>query len=107
LLRKRFVNHESDIVCSLKGAAMSVTIAPAKDCVTGSSAPSTPAGVPAATGYRISILPAALEISARLATAEELQMLIKILQANAVIWANAIKSDRQQVATEIVPNAAD
>jgi hypothetical protein len=45
----------------------------------------TPAAA-APTGYRISIFPAALEVSARLATAEELQTLVRVLQANAVIW---------------------
>jgi len=33
------------------------------------------------TGYRVSILQSALEVSARLATAEELQNLIKVLQS--------------------------
>jgi hypothetical protein len=45
------------------------------------------------TGYRISIFPAAVEISARLASAEELQMLVKVLQANAAIWESATKND--------------
>ena len=45
------------------------------------------------TGYRISIFPAAVEISARLASAEELQMLVKVLQANAAIWEGATKND--------------
>jgi hypothetical protein len=31
-------------------------------------------------------LPGALEISARLSSAEELQLLIQLLQANMVIW---------------------
>jgi hypothetical protein len=53
----------------------------------------SPAPVAPPTGYRISILPAALEISARIATADELQNLVKILQANAAIWANVTKSE--------------
>lgn len=61
------------------------TPAPATTPATGAAAP---------TGYRISILPAALEVSARLATAEELQILVKILQANAAIWAPAIRTDQ-------------
>jgi hypothetical protein len=48
---------------------------------------------PAPSGYRISIFPAAVEISARLASAEELQMLVKVLQANAAIWETASKND--------------
>ena len=53
-----------------------------------SSAPVAPP-----TGYRVSILPAALEISARIATADELQNLVKILQANAAIWASVTKNE--------------
>jgi len=73
-----------------RGANMSETRALAPE-----SLPASPASQPHApsTGYRISILPAALEISARLATAEELQSLVKILQANAAIWATVNKAD--------------
>jgi len=52
----------------------------------------SPAPVAPPTGYRVSILPA-LEISARIATADELQNLVKILQANAAIWANVTKNE--------------
>ena len=55
-----------------------------------------PVTAPAAgppTGYRISILPAALEVSARLGTADELQNLVKILQANAAIWGTVAKNE--------------
>lgn len=71
--------------------------------------PSAPAasGASAATGYRISILPAALEISARLATAEELQTLVKILQANAVVWAIATKGEGQPVALETAASTSE
>jgi hypothetical protein len=58
--------------------------------------PTPPQPAPSAanpTGYRISIFPAAVEISARLASAEELQMLVKVLQANAAIWETATKND--------------
>ena len=77
---------------AIKGADMSGNTAPSNDSTTG---PSTAAatGAAAPTGYRISILPAALEISARLATPEELQILVRILQANAVIWATATKNE--------------
>jgi len=68
---------------------MSGNTAPAPESTPASSNP--PAGP--STGFRISILPTALEISARLATAEELQSLVKILQANAAIWATATKGD--------------
>ena len=36
--------------------------------------------------YRVTILPTALEVSARLATSEELRGLVKLLRASAVIW---------------------
>jgi hypothetical protein len=71
-----------------KGAHMSVE--PAE------TTPTPPQPAPSAaqaTGYRISIFPAAVEISARLASAEELQMLVKVLQANAAIWDSATKND--------------
>jgi hypothetical protein len=72
----------------VKGAVMSDT------ALAQESTPQPPAATAAPpTGYRISILPAALEISARLATAEELQTLVKILQANAAIWVTATNKD--------------
>ena len=36
--------------------------------------------------YRVTILPTVLEVSARLATSEELRGLVKLLRASAVIW---------------------
>jgi hypothetical protein len=42
----------------------------------------------APTGYRVSIVPGALEVSARLASAEELRNLVKVLQASIAIWAD-------------------
>ena len=36
--------------------------------------------------YRVTILPPALEVSARLATREELRGLVQLLRASAVIW---------------------
>lgn len=58
-----------------------------------SAPPIPPAPAASPTGYRISILPAALEISARLATADELHSLVKILQANAAIWGTVAKKE--------------
>jgi hypothetical protein len=69
---------------------MSENTAPAKYSTTESSAATATGAVPP-TGYRVSILQSALEVSARLATAEELQNLIKVLQANAAILASATK----------------
>lgn len=46
-----------------------------------SAAGATTAGV-TATGYRVSLVPGALEVSARLASNEELDILVKVLEAN-------------------------
>ena len=49
-------------------------------------------GVPAASGYRVSMAAGALEVSARLSTPEELELLVKVLEANKVLWANGTVS---------------
>jgi hypothetical protein len=74
-----------------KGAHMSLE--PAE---TTSTPPQPAPSAVQPTGYRISIFPAAVEISARLASAEELQMLVKVLQANAAIWESATKNDASE-----------
>jgi hypothetical protein len=38
--------------------------------------------VATATGYRVSLVPGALEVSARLASNDELDILVKVLEAN-------------------------
>jgi hypothetical protein len=43
--------------------------------------------------YRVTILPTALEVSARLATREELMGLVKLLRASAVIWGKTETKD--------------
>jgi hypothetical protein len=46
---------------------------------------STPAATAAATansGYRVALVPGALEVSARLASNDELDILVKVLEAN-------------------------
>jgi hypothetical protein len=46
---------------------------------------STPAPATAATansGYRVALVPGALEVSARLASNDELDILVKVLEAN-------------------------
>ena len=59
--------------------------------IEASQAQATAAVAP--TGYRVSISQGALEISARLAKPDELQFLIKILQAQAAIMTEAIKKE--------------
>ena len=39
-----------------------------------------------ATGYRVSLVPGALEVSARLASNEELEILVKVLEANNPVF---------------------
>jgi len=35
----------------------------------------------------------ALEVSARLATAEELNLLVRVLEANKILWTNSVTSE--------------
>ena len=49
--------------------------------ITKESAAGTATGA-TATGYRVSLVPGALEVSARLASNEELDILVKVLEAN-------------------------
>jgi hypothetical protein len=81
-----------DVKVAAKGADMSGNTAPAKDSVTESST-TIATGAAAPTGYRVSILPGALEVSARLANAEELRNLVKILHANMAIWADSTEDE--------------
>jgi hypothetical protein len=74
-----------------KGAEMNGNIASAK------SEPATPTAAP--TGYRVSLVPGALEISARLGTAEELRNLMKVLRAGIVIFEEAGEDDLDEPLT--------
>jgi len=49
--------------------------------------PSTPTASATATGYRVSVVPGAIEVSARLGAAGEIRELIKILRAGILIFA--------------------
>ena len=55
--------------------------------------PSTSTGAATPTGYRVSLVPGALEVSARLGTAEELRNLVKVLRASIVILDDATEGD--------------
>jgi hypothetical protein len=48
-------------------------------------------GVTPASGYRVSMVSGALEVSARLSAPEELELLVKVLEANKALWPNATK----------------
>jgi hypothetical protein len=93
-----FVNQGLSLSVHLFGRRkvqeMSGNIASAK--INGTE-PSTPVGATAVpTGYRVSLVPGALEVSARLVTAEELRNLVKILRASVVILEDAVEGDAGQ-----------
>ena len=46
----------------------------------------------ATSGYRVAMVSGALEVSARLATAEELDLLVRVLEANKILWTNSVTS---------------
>jgi hypothetical protein len=54
---------------------------------------SAPYGSAMPTGYRVSIVPGALEVSARLVTPEEIRNLIKVLQAGVVALESTTEGD--------------
>lgn len=45
-------------------------------------------GTTAPSGYRVSMVSGGLEISARLSSLEELELLVKVLEANKTLWRN-------------------
>ena len=71
---------------------MSTNIASAKSNGTESSSPM--AGVP--TGYRVAVVPGALEISARLGTPEEVRNLMKVLRAGILILEDTAEGDMEE-----------
>jgi len=46
-----------------------------------------------ASGYRVAMVSGALEVSARVASAEELDLLVRVLEANKILWTNSGKSE--------------
>jgi len=82
-----------DSECAHYGVhTMSGNAAP-RDSSNGSSVTPTAA---APTGYRVSLVPGALEVSARLATAEELRNLVKVLRASVVILEDVTEGDSDE-----------
>jgi hypothetical protein len=72
---------------------MSGNLATAKSNVTEPSPP-TAAAVP--TGYRVAVVPGALEISARLGTPEEVRNLMKVLRAGILILEDTTEGDMDE-----------
>ena len=54
------------------------------------------------TGYRVNLLPGALEICARLGTPEEVRNLIKVLRAGILIMQDTTESDLDE---PLIPTA--
>lgn len=50
-------------------------------------------GATASSGYRVSWTGGGLEVSARLTTSEELELLVRVLEANKVLWVNTVRRD--------------
>lgn len=57
-------------------------------------------GAGASSGYRVSMVGGALEVSARLSTPEELDLLVNVLEANKTLWASAVSEPRPQPAAK-------
>jgi hypothetical protein len=53
-----------------------------------------PSAVP--TGYRVSVVPGALEVSARLGTPEEVRNLMKVLRAGMIILEDTTEGDMDE-----------
>jgi hypothetical protein len=45
------------------------------------------------SGYRVAMVSGAIEISARLATLEELNLLVRVLEANKILWTISATSE--------------
>ena len=58
--------------------------------------PSTPTESAVPTGYRVSVVPGALEISARLGTPEEIRNLVKVLRAGIIILEETTDGDMDE-----------
>ena len=58
-----------------------------------SSALASPYGLAMPTGYRVAVVPGAIEISARLVTPEEIRNLIKVLRAGITILEDTTDGD--------------
>ena len=94
LVRIPFVNHAlsrwAAAQLAAEGGEMSENIEPANGSASGSST-ATAVGAVAPSCYRVSLLSGSLEVSARLKSAEDLELLMKVLEANKALFA---KSDR-------------
>jgi hypothetical protein len=64
--------------------------------------PSAPNGGAMATGYRVSVVPGAIEVSARLGGPAEIRELIKVLRAGILVFATDVDVDIPETFTHRV-----
>ena len=75
------------------GAEMNGNVASVKSSGTE---PSTPTAAAVPTGYRVAVVPGALEVSARLGAPEEVRNLIKVLRAGIIILEDTTEGDMDE-----------
>jgi hypothetical protein len=88
---------------------MSTEIASAKTNLTETSTPlASPYGLAMPTGYRVAVVPGAIEVSGRLVTPEEVRNLIKVLRAGYVILQDTTDGDMDEplVLTKSIPKVS-
>jgi len=73
------------------------------NCVATSS--TTTAGAVAPSCYRVSVVSGSLEVSARLKNVADLELLIRVLEANGVLFANEDQSLETAATMQAVPKA--
>jgi hypothetical protein len=73
---------------AVEGGEVSENIEPANGSANGSST-ATAVGAAAPSCYRVLLLSGSLEVSARLKSAEDLELLTKVLEANKALFAKA------------------
>jgi hypothetical protein len=76
---------------TVEGGEMSENVDPAGSAAVSSTA--TAVGAAAPSCYRLSVLSGSLEVSARLKSSEDLELLMKVLEANKALFA---KTDRSE-----------
>jgi hypothetical protein len=96
-----FVKHtlspSGDVELTVEGGEVSENVEPANGGANGSST-ATAVGLVAPSCYRVSLLSGLLEVSARLTSADDLELLLKVLEANKVLFAKADRSTIKDLA---------
>lgn len=85
---------------------MSTNTASEKTNLTETSPPlASPSGLAMPTGYRVAVVPGAIEVSARLGTPEEVRNLMKVLRAGYAILEDTADGDMDKPANLTKPVA--